>query len=120
MSTKKPLQQEQQQEQSNELKKEREFIPISEQRMHPWMNPNMHYMHGDIKDEEVPILIDEAIKRGIVSKENLYRALPQSNIIEIGQNAPNGIVYSLNSERLELKNFFSNEKLCVLNFGSYT
>ena len=78
---------------------------------------------GELTDEETIQIVqkyaDETGKKGLTS-EQAKKHLDAMYILKEGDNAPNGIVYSINGEEVQLHSLFSEDKPTVLNFGSYT
>lgn len=54
-------------------------------------------LSGKITDEELQSRINESIESGRVTKEELFSVLPQSNNLRVGDIAPNGKVYHIDS-----------------------
>lgn len=78
---------------------------------------------GNLTDEETIQLyknyLDEAGKTGLTS-EQANKHIQTMYLLNEGDDAPDGIVYSIEGENVQLHSLFSDDKPTVLNFGSYT
>ena len=72
--------------------------------------------------EEMVGMIERTLSSGFAPNyETVLLALPQTNNLKVGDDAPDGELFDTQGTPFKLHNFFNNEKkLVVLNFGSYT